>query len=62
MSLVQHVLDRHILEVMHCEKNLCENILKTLFGMNDNPESRLDVEDLGIQEEIWLQPPRIPKP
>lgn len=43
---------------MHCEKNLCENILKTLFGMNDSPGSRQDLQDLNIREEIWLQPPR----
>ncbi len=43
---------------MHCEKNLCENILKTLFGMKDSPGSRLDAEELGIREEVWLQPPR----
>ena len=58
MCLVQHLLERHILDVMHCEKNLCENLLKTLFGMNDSPGSRIDAEDLGIREEIWLQPPR----
>ena len=57
-SLVQHLLERHILDVMHCEKNLCENLLKTLFGMNDSPGSRVDAEDLGIRQEIWLQPPR----
>lgn len=43
---------------MHCEKNLCENILKTLFGMNDSPGSRQDMEDLRMRQEIWLQPPR----
>jgi len=43
---------------MHCEKNLCENILKTLFGMNDSPGSRQDMEDLKMRQEIWLQPPR----
>lgn len=61
MCLVQHLLERHILDVMHCEKNLCENLLKTLFGMNDSPGSRVDAEDLGIREEIWLQPPRRPQ-
>jgi hypothetical protein len=55
---MQHLLDHHILDVMHCEKNLCENLLRTLLGMNDSPESRVDAEDLGIREEIWLQPPR----
>ena len=53
---MQHLLDRHILDVMHCEKNLCENMLRTLMGMNDSPGSRVDAEDLGIREEIWLQP------
>lgn len=43
---------------MHCEKNLCENILKTLLGLNDSPGSRVDVEDLQIRNEIWLQPRR----
>jgi len=43
---------------MHCEKNLCKNIIKTVFGMNDSLGSRQDVEDLQICEEIWLQPPR----
>jgi hypothetical protein len=55
---VQHLKVRHVLDVMHCEKNLCENIVKTLFGMNDSPGSRQDVEDLNIREELWLQPPR----
>jgi hypothetical protein len=43
---------------MHCEKNLCENILKTLFAMNDSPGSRVDAQHLGIREETWLQDPR----
>lgn len=47
-----------MLDAMHCEKNLCENIVKTLLGMKDNPGSRVDAEDLGIRQEIWLQPPR----
>jgi len=40
------------LDTMHCEKNLCENIVKTLLGMNDNPGSHLDTERLGICKEI----------
>ena len=51
---VQHLKVWHVLDIMHCEKNLCENILKTLFGMNDSPRSRQDVEDLNIREELWL--------
>ena len=26
--------------------------------MTDSPGSRLDVEDLGIRQEMWLQPPQ----
>jgi hypothetical protein len=40
---------------MHCEKNLCENIVKTLWGINDSPGSRIDAQEIGIREEIWLQ-------
>ena len=56
--IVQHLLERHVLDVMHCEKNLCENIVKTLWGMNDSPTSRIDAHELGIREEIWLQESR----
>jgi hypothetical protein len=31
-------------------------MLETLMGMNDSLGSRVDAEDLGIREEIWLQP------
>ena len=55
---MQHLLERHVLDVMHCEKNLCENIVKTLWGMNDSLGSRIDAHELGIREEIWLQESR----
>jgi len=29
--------------------------MKTLMGMNDNPGSRQDTQNLGIRDEIWLQ-------
>lgn len=55
---MQHLLERHTFDAMHCEKNLCKNIVKTLLGMKDSPGSREDAQELGIWEEIWLQPPR----
>ena len=55
---LQHLKIQHVLDVMHCKKNLYENILKTLFGMNDSLGSHQDVEDLNICQEIWMQPPR----
>jgi len=45
-----------MLDPMHCEKNLCENIVKTIMGLHNNVGSRKDAEDLQIREEIWLQP------
>jgi hypothetical protein len=41
---------------MHCEKNLCENILQTLMGETDYPRAREDMQDMGIREELWLRP------
>ena len=35
--LMQRLRIRHILDVMHCEKNICENILKYLLGERDKP-------------------------
>lgn len=54
-SPMQFLLIRHLLDVMHCEKNLCENIVKTLLAMKDSPRSRQDAHNLGIREELWLQ-------
>jgi hypothetical protein len=34
---MQKLLVRYILDVMQCEKNVCENILKYLIGKKDNP-------------------------
>ena len=52
---------RHNLDVMHTEKNICENILGTLMNINgktkDNLNSRLDLELLGLMPE--LHPKRV---
>jgi len=53
--LAQHLLERHLLDPMHCKKNLCENMLRTLLGLHDSPRSRQNAQDLNIREEIWLQ-------
>jgi hypothetical protein len=39
---------------MHCEKNLCENMLKTVLGAKDSYGSQQDMEDLRIGRELWL--------
>jgi hypothetical protein len=53
--VVQDLLIRHTLDVMHCEKNLCENIIKTLFGETDFPRGRMDFKDMGVRSNLWLR-------
>jgi hypothetical protein len=47
---------RHVLDVMHIEKNIAESVLKFLFGEKDTPESRRDMEQVGIRRDLWLRP------
>jgi hypothetical protein len=47
---------RHVLDVMHIEKNISEAVLKFVFGEKDTPESRRDMEELGLRRELWLKP------
>jgi hypothetical protein len=46
------------LDVMHIEKNICENILSTLLNIpnktKDTISARLDLEDRGIRKEVHL--------
>ena len=52
---------RHLVDTMHMEKNICENILRTLLGEKDKPSTRVDMQVKGIREHLWLQPlPRNP--
>ena len=53
---VQDLPVRHVLDVMHVEKNIAESVLKFLFGDKDSAESRRDMEELGIRRELWLRP------
>ena len=57
------LLLRHNLDVMHIEKNVCDNIVGTLLGQvgksKDNLKARLDLEKWGIREE--LHPKRNPR-
>jgi hypothetical protein len=39
---------RHVLDVMHCEKNLCENVIKIIFGEKDMVAIHRDMEEVGI--------------
>ncbi|KAL5714361.1 hypothetical protein ACHQM5_016334 [Ranunculus cassubicifolius] len=51
---------RHNLDVMHIEKNICENVLGTILKLDgktkDTLKSRLDLQALGIRPELHLTP------
>ena len=46
----------HVLDPMHCEKNLCENIIKTIWDLKDNLKVRLDLEEANIRPELHTIP------
>ncbi|XP_052171518.1 uncharacterized protein LOC127787497 [Diospyros lotus] len=50
------LLLRHNLDVMHIEKNICDNILGTIMNVKgktkDNLKSRLDLKSMGIRPEL----------
>ncbi|XP_040369295.1 uncharacterized protein LOC121051221 [Rosa chinensis] len=52
-------LIRHNLDVMHIEKNICDNVLFTILGVagksKDNLNSRRDLELMGIREQYHLK-------
>ena len=45
---MQYLLVRHVLDVMHCEKNISENFLKTVLGEKDMPTVRANLQARGI--------------
>jgi len=48
----------HCLDVMHVEKNVCDNLIGTLLNIkgkkNDGLKSRQDLVDIGIREQLHL--------
>ena len=50
---------RHNLDIMHIEKNVCDNVLWTLLNVDgkgkDNLKSRHDLEDMGIRKPLHPQ-------
>ena len=51
---MQDLLIRHTLDVMHSEKNIAENIMKTIFGKKDTLGAHLDMKEAGICKHLWL--------
>jgi hypothetical protein len=54
----QLLLILYLLDAMHCEKNLSENMTKIVLGMKDLFGSRQDMENLKIRRDLWLCPPQ----
>ncbi|XP_074369103.1 uncharacterized protein LOC141709096 [Apium graveolens] len=52
---------RHVLDVMHIEKNICEALLRTLLNIpgktKDRESVRLDMADMGIRTELRPKTP-----
>ncbi|XP_029146011.1 uncharacterized protein [Arachis hypogaea] len=52
-------LVRHNLDVMHIEKNVCDNLIYTLLGLGkkskDNLKARLDLKEMNIIPSLWPQ-------
>ena len=46
---------RHVLDVMHCEKNLSEFFLKTMLGEKDTLAVRADLQARGIRPHLHLR-------
>jgi hypothetical protein len=44
------------MDVMHCEKIICKNILKYLMDERDKLWVHNDMEEWGIQFQLHLQP------
>ncbi|KAG8482728.1 hypothetical protein CXB51_024209 [Gossypium anomalum] len=55
----EHNILRHNLDVMHIEKNVCENIIGTILNVDgkskDNLQSRLDLVDMRIRRDLYPQ-------
>ncbi|XP_035546617.1 uncharacterized protein LOC118348652 [Juglans regia] len=49
---------KHNLDVMHIEKNICDNVLGTLLNIEgktkDSANARRDLENIGIRKELHL--------
>nr|GEU94081.1 hypothetical protein [Tanacetum cinerariifolium] len=52
----EHNLLRHNLDVMHIEKNVSDNIIGTLLGLDgkDNKNTRKDLKEMGIRHDLHL--------
>jgi hypothetical protein len=51
----QHSLIQHILDVVHIKKNICENLLHTIFGQKNTFKVWQNMQVEGIRQHLWLK-------
>ena len=54
------LLIRHVLDPMQCEKNICENVMKTIWGVRDTLKARLNLKEANIRPHLHPLPGRKP--
>jgi hypothetical protein len=54
--MLQHLLVRWTLDVMHYEMNIAKNFLKTITGKKDTMKVRHDLQRQGLRRHLWLVP------
>jgi hypothetical protein len=54
--MLQHLLVRWTLDVMHCEMNIAKNFLKTITGKKDTDKVHRDLQRRGLRRHLWLVP------
>lgn len=52
---MQNLPIRHVLDVMHVEKNIADAVLKFVFGEKDTLECRRDLEECGVMRDLHLR-------
>lgn len=46
---------QHSLDIMHCEKNICEALLKIILGESDTLAVKLDLQSRELRNLLWLE-------
>ena len=59
-AFLQKLLVRHVLDVMHCEKNIADNLFSTLLGLKDAPPVRNDMKEANCKRSLHIRRARPP--
>ena len=51
----KHITIRHTVDFIHTEKNIAYAIIETLFGAYDTVSSRLDLQEIKIHRNLWVE-------